>query len=77
MTAGSTVVHIDIRDDNLMLTADGRVLLCDWNWPVAGAAWLDTVFLMIGPRGDGLDVDALLAASPAHPGRRPPRPSTS
>jgi hypothetical protein len=64
VTAGSTLVHTDIRDDNIMLTADGRALLCDWNWPVVGAAWLDTVFLMIGPRGDGLDVDAILAASP-------------
>jgi aminoglycoside phosphotransferase (APT) family kinase protein len=63
-TGGSTLVHTDIRDDNLMLAADGRVLLCDWNWPVVGAAWLDTVFLMIGPRGDGLDVDAVLAGSP-------------
>jgi hypothetical protein len=61
VTAGSTLVHTDIRDDNLMLTTDGRVLLCDWNWPVVGAAWLDTVFLMIGPRGDGLDVDRVLA----------------
>ena len=64
VTTGSTLVHTDIRDDNLMLATDGRVLLCDWNWPVVGAAWLDTVFLMIGPRGDGLDVDAVLAASP-------------
>ncbi|MBB3043843.1 phosphotransferase [Nocardioides soli] len=64
VTAGETLVHTDIRDDNLMLTVDGRVLLCDWNWPVIGAAWLDTVFLMIGPRGDGLDVEAVLAASP-------------
>ena len=61
---GETLVHTDIRDDNLLLATDGRVLLCDWNWPVVGAAWLDTVFLMIGPRGDGLDVDAVLAASP-------------
>jgi hypothetical protein len=64
VTAGSTLVHTDIRDDNLMLAEDGRVLLCDWNWPVVGAAWLDTLFLLIGPRGDGLDVDAVLAGSP-------------
>ncbi|GAA1153935.1 phosphotransferase [Nocardioides aquiterrae] len=64
VTAGSTVVHMDIRDDNILLTADGRVLLCDWNFPVEGAAWLDTMVLMIGPRGDGHDVDALLAAHP-------------
>jgi Phosphotransferase enzyme family len=64
VAAGSTVVHMDIRDDNLLLTADGRALLCDWNFPVAGAPWLDTLVLMIGPRGDGHDVDALLTASP-------------
>lgn len=63
VTGGSTLVHTDIRDDNLMLAADGRVLLCDWNWPVVGAAWLDTVFLMIGPRGDGIDVDRVLAGA--------------
>jgi hypothetical protein len=63
-TAGDTVVHTDVRDDNLLLTPDGRVLLCDWNWPVVGAAWLDTVLLMVGPRGDGLDVDELLGRLP-------------
>ncbi len=63
VTSGSTLVHTDVRDDNLLLSTDGRVLLCDWNWPVAGAAWLDTVFLLIGPRGDGLDVEAALASS--------------
>ncbi|MFC7493511.1 MULTISPECIES: phosphotransferase family protein [unclassified Nocardioides] len=61
---GETLVHTDVRDDNVMLCSDGRVLLCDWNWPVRGAAWLDTLFLMIGPRGDGLDVEAALAAHP-------------
>jgi len=63
VTAGTTLVHTDIRDDNLLLAADGRVLLCDWNWPVLGAPWLDTLFLLIGPRGDGLDVDAVLAGA--------------
>ncbi len=64
VTAGETVVHTDIRDDNLLLCDNGRVLLCDWNWPVAGADWVDSVLLMIGPRGDGLDVEAALAAHP-------------
>lgn len=64
VTAGETLVHTDIRDDNLLLTHDGRALLCDWNWPVVGAAWLDTLFLLIGPRGDGLDTEASLAAHP-------------
>ncbi len=64
VTRGSTWVHTDVRDDNILLTPDGRALLCDWNWPVVGAAWLDTVFLLIGPRGDGLDVEAVLAERP-------------
>jgi aminoglycoside phosphotransferase (APT) family kinase protein len=64
VTAGSTLVHTDVRDDNILIRPDGTALLCDWNWPVVGAAWLDTVFLMIGPRGDGLDVEAALAAAP-------------
>jgi hypothetical protein len=62
--AGQTLVHTDVRDDNLLLTADGRALLCDWNWPMVGAAWLDSVFLLIGPRGDGLDVGAVIAGHP-------------
>ena len=61
VTGGDTVVHTDVRDDNILLTPDGGAVLCDWNWPVVGAAWLDTALLLIGPRGDGLDVDAVLA----------------
>jgi hypothetical protein len=64
VTAGSTLVHTDVRDDNLLLTTDGQVLLCDWNWPMVGAAWLDSLLLLIGPRGDGLDVEAVMAGHP-------------
>ena len=63
VTAGDTVVHTDVRDDNILVRPDGSAVLCDWNWPAVGAAWLDTVFLMIGPRGDGLDVEAALASA--------------
>lgn len=59
---GSTLVHTDVRDDNVLIRGDGQALFCDWNWPAVGAAWIDTVFLMIGPRGDGLDVDPVLAS---------------
>lgn len=64
VVGGSTLVHTDIRDDNILIRADGSAVLCDWNWPVVGAAWLDSLFLLIGPRGDGLDVDAHIAAHP-------------
>ncbi len=61
---GDTVVHTDVRDDNVLLRPDGSALLCDWNWPVVGAAWLDSLFMLIGPCGDGLDVEAVLADRP-------------
>lgn len=64
VASGDTLVHMDVRDDNVLLAADGRVLLCDWSWPARGAAWFDTVALMIGPWGDGLDVDPVLARAP-------------
>lgn len=63
VTGGSTLVHTDVRDDNLLID-EGRVWLCDWNWPCRGAAWLDSLMLLIGPRGDGLDVEAHIAAHP-------------
>jgi len=62
-TAGQTLVHTDARDDNFLL-AGGHALLCDWNWPVVGAAWVDTVLLLISAHGDGLDADAILASRP-------------
>ncbi len=59
-SVGNTLVHTDARDDNLLLTA-GRAYLCDWNWPVQGAAWIDTVCLLMSAFGDGVDADAVLA----------------
>lgn len=67
--AGQTVVHTDLRDDNVLITPEGgphqgRALFCDWNWPTVGADWLDSLWLLIGPRGDGLDVDRVIAERP-------------
>jgi aminoglycoside phosphotransferase (APT) family kinase protein len=61
VTAGETLVHTDLRDDNVLLTEDGRALFCDWNWPVVGAPWLDSLILLISPRGDGLDVERVVS----------------
>lgn len=71
VTAGDTVLHTDVRDDNILVRPDGSAVLCDWNWPVVGAAWIDPLMLLVGPRGDGLDVDAVLATHPAFAGLDP------
>ena len=63
VTGGNTLVHTDARDDNFLLAGSGA-LLCDWNWPVQGASWIDTVCVLMTAYGDGVDADALLAARP-------------
>jgi hypothetical protein len=62
VVGGSTLIHTDVRDDNLLIDRAGKVWLCDWNWPVVGAAWFDTLCALIGPRGDGVDVEEALAS---------------
>lgn len=64
VTAGDTLVHTDLRDDTIRLCDDGRVLLDGWAWPVRGAAWLDSLLLLVGPCGDGLDVESVLRSNP-------------
>jgi hypothetical protein len=61
VVGGDTLVHTDVRSDNVLIDAGGRAMLCDWNWPVRGAAWFDSFAALIGPRGEGIDVDAVIA----------------
>jgi hypothetical protein len=64
LTAGCSVVHLDLRDDNILIGADRHVWFVDWNWPAVGAPWLDLVCVLLSARGDGIDVDLLLAQHP-------------
>jgi Ser/Thr protein kinase RdoA (MazF antagonist) len=63
-SSGNTMVHTDLRDDNILIGRAGRVWIVDWNWPVVGAAWFDLVTLLISAHGDGIDTDGLLARNP-------------
>lgn len=60
---GDTLVHSDLRDDNVILADTGEVWVCDWNWPTIGPIWVDTVTLAISMVGDGLDGDRILRGS--------------
>jgi len=61
--AGNTIVHGDIRDDNILIDADDRVWICDWNWPLLGNPALDTIVVLASAHGDGVDADAWLPRS--------------
>ena len=61
---GRTLVHSDLRADNILLTTDGAVLV-DWPWACTGPPWLDTLLLLMEvDRHGGHDVDALLCTEP-------------
>jgi hypothetical protein len=44
---GSTVVHLDVRADNLLIRPDGSMVLVDWPWAAIGPDWLDRFELIL------------------------------
>lgn len=45
--AGQTIVHMDTRSDNLLVTPQGRVRIVDWPWASRGTPWFDAVTLLV------------------------------
>ncbi|MEU4694149.1 phosphotransferase [Actinoplanes sp. NPDC023714] len=89
LAQGDTLAHCDVRADNLLVRADGRVMIVDWPWGSVGPAWLDTVQLAMnvlvhgGDPGrllDGIDPDAVIGVIAGftgyfhHRSRMPPPP---
>jgi hypothetical protein len=62
---GETLVHWDIRADNVLVTASG-VVFVDWAWAARGARWVDTALaaLDLVISGSRVDVDDLLSRHP-------------
>ena len=44
--SGDTLLHTDLRADNLLLTPDGEVVLVDWPWACTGAGFVDLVLFL-------------------------------
>ncbi len=61
---GDTLLHLDTRADNVLLTAD-RVYIVDWPWAAVGAPWVDLVELLptVAMQG-GPDPETLWRAHP-------------
>lgn len=69
--AGETLLHTDLRPDNMLLQLDGSVMVLDWAWPCRGAAWIDLVALTPNIAAHGIDADELLATHPTTSGVDP------
>ncbi|MFC4061734.1 phosphotransferase family protein [Planomonospora corallina] len=50
---GGSLVHGDIRADNLLLTADDEVMVVDWPWAFTGAPWFDLLGMLPSVRMQG------------------------
>jgi hypothetical protein len=70
---GETLLHLDLRGDNMLLTEEG-VVIVDWPHARIGPAWLDGVFFAPsvamegGPQPEDLipRLDAMRTADPDH-----------
>lgn len=59
--AGDTLVHLDVRADNLLIGPAGEVTLVDWPWACRGPHWLDRLLLLVNVRlYGGHDCEAML-----------------
>jgi aminoglycoside phosphotransferase (APT) family kinase protein len=67
LAAGDGMLHGDLRIDNVLIDRSGGAWLCDWTWPCLGAAWFDTVTLLVSAYASGLDVDVALGPWAAPP----------
>ncbi len=63
--AGTTLLHTDLRPDNMLRRVDGSVVVVDWAWPCVGASWIDLAALVPSLVACGVDPDPILATHPA------------
>ncbi|MBA3418355.1 MAG: phosphotransferase [Geodermatophilaceae bacterium] len=69
---GDTLVHLDLRADNILLESGDRVLFVDWPWACRGPIWVDSVLFALDPFvHGGLDPELLLAGRPVMDGAGP------
>jgi len=68
---GDTLVHLDIRGDNVLLGENGAVWFVDWPWATRGPAWADVAILLVDAARSGHDPEPLLATSPHTKGVEP------
>jgi len=60
---GTTLLHGDLRADNILLTKD-RVVFVDWPGALVGPAWADLLFLLPSVGMHGIDPEEIFTAHP-------------
>lgn len=70
---GDTLVHCDLRADNIIIGPGHDVWFVDWPWAFRGAQWPDQAIFLINAALYGHDPELLLAADPVLSGTDPRR----
>jgi len=62
--AGGSLVHTDVRADNIIITAGNGAVFVDWPWAAVGASWVDALTVLVNVRvfDPSFDADGLLAS---------------
>lgn len=58
-------IHLDVRDDNLLVRPDGSAVVVDWGMSRSGPSWVDQV-LLAAHRVDRADFDDLVVDLEVH-----------
>jgi aminoglycoside phosphotransferase (APT) family kinase protein len=66
LATGDSVVHCDIRADNMLVRPDGRVVIVDWPSACVGPAWLDTALLAMNVLVHGGNADRVVDSLDPH-----------
>lgn len=61
---GDTLMHTDLRADNVLIGADGRVWFVDWPWACRGAIWVDSALLVLNAALHGYDPEPIVDSHP-------------
>lgn len=62
--AGNAALHHDLRQDNILIGANGAAWICDWNWLCIAASWFDLTLLLATAHADGHDATSLFKHHP-------------
>ncbi len=64
--AGRSLVHTDVRADNILITESRGAILVDWPWAAVGSPWVDalTVLVNVCVFDPAFNADAVLQSHP-------------
>ncbi|MGP9526862.1 phosphotransferase [Glutamicibacter sp. AOP5-A2-18] len=63
---GDSLVHTDVRADNVLITRDNGAILVDWPWACIGAHWFDALTVLVNVRvfDPSFDVESVVQSHP-------------